>query len=147
MDIVVAELLREFRRSQNEAAGSISYEGTIIQLERPGDHARFHDLIERHFFLHVRLGIKRTILVVFHRYCSHLFLCRTVLMHMHSCHEGKETRECHAVPLFKWIIRSSREYPRNLRGRLIRHLFNTPNQYDIIEPGLDRHYTTTKSRS
>src|SRR5438094_1609488 len=105
MDIIVAELLREFGRSQNEAAGSISYEGTIIQLERPRDHARFHDLIKGHFFLHVRLRIQCTILVVLDSHCSHLLFSRTVLMHVYCCHKGKQSWECHAVPLFKWIIR------------------------------------------
>src|SRR6266568_5936621 len=118
MDIVVAELLREFGCSQDEAAGSISYEGTIIQLERPSDHARFHDLIEGHFFLHVGLRIQCTILVVLDGHCRHLLFCRTVLMHMYSCHQGKESRECHAVPLFKWIVRSSRKDSRYLRRGL-----------------------------
>src|SRR6266568_9666878 len=127
MDIVVAELLREFGRSQDEATGSISYERAIVQLERPSDHARFHDLIESNFFLHVGLRIQCTILVVLDGHCSHLLFCSTVLMHVYCCHEGKESRECHAVPLFKWIVRSSRQYSRYLRRGLIRHLFNTPN--------------------
>ena len=58
MDIVVAELLRKLRGGQDETAGSICYEGTVVQFERPGDHTRFHDLIEGHLLLHVGLGVQ-----------------------------------------------------------------------------------------
>src|SRR5438445_4500408 len=145
VNIIVAELLCKLRRSQDETTGSVSYERTIIQLERPGHHTRFHDFIHGHLFLHVRLRIQRAILVILHCHRGHLFLCSSVLMHVDGGHEGKEPRECHAVPLLKRIVRSSRKYSCDLRGRLIRHLLNTPHKHNIIESRLDRHNTAAKS--
>src|SRR5438876_8908301 len=147
MDIVVAELLREFRRSQNEAARSISYEGTIIQLERPGDHTRFHDLIKLPFLLLVRLRIQGSVLVILHRHSGHLFLGRSVLVHMHCGHEGKQPRKSHTVPLFEGIVRGCGKNSGYFWRWLISHLLNASDQHDVVHAGLDRHYSTAKSRS
>src|SRR5207245_3419593 len=38
VNVIVAQLLCEFGCSQNETAGSVCYEGAIVQFARPGDH-------------------------------------------------------------------------------------------------------------